>query len=138
MMFPKTKQPTHARWIQIDDNESFQDSSAANKSPKLEGNTKSIFTPVKPIYSRNLMIIDTVYESAPVSLSCSLNFNDDFLDIGLNGISRIPAEIKAELPPECLKSLEETLRIENQWKSRWGPESEFGHRRPPIINKGVV
>lgn len=139
MMFPRTKQPTRARWEQINDNDPGQDSYEYKDIPSnREGDQRSIFKPVNPIYSKNFMIVDVVYESAPASFSSHLNSDNDLFDLGFGGLSNISEEIKAELPTECLKSLEETLKMEKQWKSRWGPESEHGHRRPPIINKGVV
>ena len=47
-------------------------------------------------------------------------------------------DIKAELPPECLKAFEEALAKEQQWKSKWGSEGKDTMRRAPIIDKGLI
>lgn len=139
MQYPKIMQPTHARWEQIDDH--------AESRPKLtnghtdghdEGEVQSIFTPVKPIYSKNFMIIDTVYESAPASHMGVPGPDGDAHDLGFNGLSSVPDDIKSELPPDCLKAFEDALEKEMQWKNNWGTESSSTLRRAPAIDKGVV
>ncbi len=137
MQYPKSMQPTHARWEQVDDYEVATNGRVAN------GNTEdydegSIFTPVKPIYSRNFMIVDTVYESAPASNLGVPGPDGEFHDFGFNGLSSISDDLKAELPEECRVALEEALEKEMQWKNRWGSEGQSGHRMAPIIDKGVV
>ncbi|PVH87393.1 hypothetical protein DL98DRAFT_649652 [Cadophora sp. DSE1049] len=136
MHYPKTMQPTHARWEQIDDNE--VEAKALTNGHTEEHAEPSIFTPVKPIYSKNYMIVDTVYESSPSSTLGVPGPDGDFHDLGLNGLSDISDDIKAELPEECRLALEEALDKEMQWKNKWGSESQSGHRRAPIIDKGVV
>ncbi|KAI1000030.1 hypothetical protein K3495_g8168 [Podosphaera aphanis] len=141
MMYPRSMQPTHARWEQINDHEvtqgcSFHDN---DESLRLEGrNLPSKFPPVEPIFARNLMIVDTIYESPPSSLLGIPGPDSDMYDLGFNGLSSVSDDLKSELPPECLKAFEETLQIERQWKSRWKGETENGHRHVPIIDKGVV
>jgi chromatin structure-remodeling complex protein RSC7 len=139
MQYPKTMQPTHAKWIQIDDNEV-----EANKkllkdhAEDDEDMTSSIFTPVKPIYSRNYMIVDTVYESAPSSSYGVPGPDGDVLDLGFNGLSSVSDEIKSELPPDCLAAFERALEKEMQWKKKWGTESSDCSRRAPAIDKGLI
>lgn len=139
MQYPKTMQPTHARWEQIDDY------STQNSGLLTNGHTqddevaqKTIFTPVKPIYSKNYMIVDTVYESAPASHLGVPGPDGDAHDLGFNGLSSVPENIKAELPPECLEAFDEALAKERQWKNHWGTESQNTMRRAPVIDKGVV
>ncbi|CZT05022.1 related to nuclear localization protein NPL6 [Rhynchosporium agropyri] len=136
MHFPKTMQPTHARWEQIDDNKAAAEE--LRNGHDQEQAEQSIFPPVKPIYSKNYLIVDTVYESAPASTFGIPGPDGDYYDLGLNGISGISDDIKAELPEECRLALEEALEKEMQWKNKWGSESQSGHRRAPIIDKGVV
>ena len=62
----------------------------------------------------------------------------DDLDVGFNGLSSIPDDVKAELPPDCLKAFETALAKEKEWKNRWGTEAQNGLRRPPTIDKGVI
>ncbi|KAI6246079.1 Chromatin structure-remodeling complex subunit rsc7 [Erysiphe necator] len=136
VMFPKIIQPTRARWLQVNDVDSDQQS--CKHCTEKVGSSSSIFKPLKPICSKNLLVIDTIYESAPASFTSNLNYDDNEFDIGFSGLSSISEDIKAELPPECLRALEKTLKIESQWKSRWELKSENGSAYSPIINKGVV
>ena len=140
MHFPKTMQPTHARWEQIDDHEVEAKSRLANghKQEDEDGEEKSIFTPVKPIYSKNFLIVDTVYESAPAVHLGVPGPDGDTYDLGFNGLSAVSEDIKNELPPECRKAFDEALAKELEWKSKWGMETEFAHRRAPKIDKGMV
>jgi len=133
MQYPKSMQPTHAKWVQIDDNEV-----EANYGEDLGQEGSTMFTPVKPVYSRNYMIIDTVFESASSSNLGVPGPDGDAHDLGFNGLSSISDDIKAELPPECLKAFEEALKRERQWKSKWATETEDGSRRNPTIDKGVI
>jgi chromatin structure-remodeling complex protein RSC7 len=140
MHYPKTMQPTHARWEQIDDNEVEAKLHLANshKEEHEDSEEKSIFTPVKPIYSKNFLIVDTVYESAPAVNLGVPGPDGDTYDLGFNGLSSVPGDIKDELPPECRQAFEEALEKELQWKSKWGTESQFAHRIAPKIDKGMV
>ncbi|SZF04513.1 unnamed protein product [Blumeria hordei] len=139
MMYPKTMQPSHARWVQIDaDDEVMQNSHNNDLAANKEDSCSSIFPPLMPMYSKNMLVVDTVYESAPASLLGIPGPDGDTLDIGFTGLSGVPEEIKSELPPDCRKAFDQALNMEQQWKSRWGSESEHSHRRPPIIDKGVV
>jgi chromatin structure-remodeling complex protein RSC7 len=140
MQYPKTMQPTHARWEQIDDNEVQTNGSLPNghaEDPE-NGEVHSMFTPVQPIYSRNYMIVDTVYESAPASDFGVPGPDGDAYDLGFNGLTGVPDDIKAELPLECLKAFEDALVKELQWKNKWGPESRDAGRRAPAIDKGLI
>jgi chromatin structure-remodeling complex protein RSC7 len=140
MLYPKNMQPTHARWEQIDDNEAEikRELTNGHTADHDDEEVHSIFTPVKPIYSRNYMIVDTVYESAPASNLGVPGPDGDAYDLGFNGLSSVSEDIKAELPPECLKAFEAALEKEEQWKTRWGTESQSTHRKAPAIDKGVV
>jgi chromatin structure-remodeling complex protein RSC7 len=93
---------------------------------------------VKPIYSKNYMIVDTIYESAPGSTLGVPGPDGDDYDLGFNGLSSISDDIKAELPPECRKAFDDALEKEKQWKNKWGTESQFTHRKAPTIDKGVI
>ena len=139
MQYPKTMQPTHARWEQIDDNAVQAKLRITNGHTEdhEDGEDHTIFTPVKPIYSKNFMIVDTVYESAPFVNLGVPGPDGDTYDLGFNGLSSVPDDIKAELPPECLKAFEDALEKEMQWKNKWEAESQSAHRKAPKIDKGV-
>ncbi|KAJ5047240.1 uncharacterized protein L3040_003079 [Drepanopeziza brunnea f. sp. 'multigermtubi'] len=134
--YPKIMQPTHARWEQIDDHEETATAPLTNGDSENRAET-DFFTPVKPIYSKNFMIVDTVYET-PASNFGVPGPDGDFHDLGFNGLSSISDDVKAELPDDCRMALEEALAKELEWKSRWGSETADGHRKAPIIDKGVV
>ncbi|KAF4633940.1 hypothetical protein G7Y89_g4179 [Cudoniella acicularis] len=138
MQYPKIMQPTHARWEQIDDHEVEANADLVNgdNQDHKQDESSSMFPPVKPIYSRNFMIVDTVYETPSASNLGVPGPDGDLYDLGFNGLSAVSDEIKAELPPECRGAFEEALAKENEWKSRWGSEGQSTHRRAPIIDKG--
>jgi hypothetical protein len=102
MQYPKIMQPTHARWEQIDDNEVKFKGATANDQNL--GDDQTIFPPVDPILSRNYMVVDTIYESAPASNLGVPGPDGGVYDIGFNGLSDISDDIKSDLPPECLKA----------------------------------
>ena len=133
-------QPTHARWEQINDYEVEAKAKLLNghADEAQDEQTQSIFPPVKPIYSKNYRIIDTVYESAPSSNLGVPGVGAYVSDLGFNGLSSVPDDIRAELPPECLAAFEKTLAKEVEWKSRWSTEKNDARRKQPTIDKGLV
>ena len=139
MQYPKTMQPTHARWEQIDDYEVETNAKLLKDyaEPHKE-DSESMFPPVKPIYSRNYMIVDTVYESSPSSNYGVPGPDGDAYDLGFNGLASVSNDIKSELPPECLVAFEEALEKEMQWKTKWGTESSDSNRKAPAIDKGLI
>jgi len=139
MQYPKIMQPTHARWVQIDDN-AAQDVKLLTNGYKdgHETTVATIFEPVKPVHSKNFMIVDTVYESAPASHLGVPGPDGDAHDLGFNGLSSVPDDVLAELPPECRKEFEKALQKEVEWKNRWGTEIENTLRKAPPVDKGVV
>lgn len=136
MQYPKTMQPTHARWEQIDGHEVEARGNVSDDD--REDGTRSIFPPVKPIYSRNFMIIDTYYESPSTANPRVPGPDGDVYDLGFNGLSSISDDIRSELPPECLQAFNEALDKEMEWKGKWGSEGRDGHRKAPIIDKGTI
>jgi len=128
-------QPTHARWEQIDDNEIEANRSANNNENEHDS---KFFPPVKPIYSRNYMIVDTVMESAPASNMGIPGPDTECMDLSFNGLSGVSADIKDTLPPDCRAAFEEALKREMAWKGKWGSETANGCRRDPRIDKGVI
>ncbi|KAK6067209.1 nuclear localization protein [Seiridium cupressi] len=127
LQFPASMQPTHARFEQI------QDSSAPTDS--------KVFAPLNPVIPRNFKVIDTIMETPPASLPSSAyqqNYNvPDFL-ASFQGLGAMSDEIKDLLPPECRKAFDEAVAQESEWKAKWGPEAEMGHRRLPVIDAAIV
>jgi chromatin structure-remodeling complex protein RSC7 len=136
MQYPKTMQPTHAKWVQINDYAVKSKSTTTTDQPS--GDEPTIFPPVDPILSRNYMVVDTIYESAPASNLGVPGPDGAVYDIGFNGLADVSEDIKADLPPECLRAFEEALEKERSWKGHWGLESRDGLRRAPKIDKGPM
>ena len=137
VQYPKNMQPTHAKWVQIDDEAEANDG-LTNGHARDDDEIPTMFPPVKPIYSRNYMIVDTAYETPSYSNLGVPGPAGDVYDTGFNGLSSVADDIKAELPPECLAAFEQALAKELEWKNKWGTESTDTHRKAPIIDKGVI
>ena len=154
MHYPKSTQPTHARWEQIDSKSLNGDisyvpkiedtkattngdihmangtESALEESPLQEKGKMTLFSPVAPIYSRNYAIVDTEFE-APQSSSFGIPGNDkhDYeYDVGIRGLTNIQDDIIAELPPECMEAFLVARAQEQEWKDKWGNEATYGKR----------
>ncbi|ESZ91252.1 putative Chromatin structure-remodeling complex subunit rsc7 [Sclerotinia borealis F-4128] len=143
MQYPRTMQPTHARWEQINDNE-----------PQPESADSTLFPPVKPFFSRNLLIVDTYMESSPSThygvpgpdgagwdLGAGGNGNgigDNDMGMGMDGLCGVSEDILDALPEDCRKAFEEAREREREWKGRWGSESVDGGRRSVKVDKGLI
>jgi chromatin structure-remodeling complex protein RSC7 len=135
MQYPKTMQPSHARWEQINDYEVASKLSTNGHTPDSD---PGIFTPVDPKISRNYMVVDTIYQSGP-SPHCGIpGLDGDAHDLGFNGLSGVSDEIKALLPPDCLVAFEEALSKELEWKGQYTTENRDTHRKAPVIDKGLL
>jgi chromatin structure-remodeling complex protein RSC7 len=126
MQFPASMQPTHARIVQV------ADSAAPSES--------KVFTPLDPKIPRNFKVIDTIMETPRTGIASAVYqqqnvppFLKDF-----QGLGAVSDDIKDLLPPECRKAFDDALDKENEWKAKWGPESENAHRRAPIIDAAIV
>ncbi|TVY35587.1 Chromatin structure-remodeling complex subunit [Lachnellula subtilissima] len=136
--YPKTMQPSHARWEQIDDYEVQEKiENGEIEEPKAD---ETMFTPIDPVISRNYMVVDTVFEAPPYNYPSRLvpGPDGDSFDIGFNGLSGVSDDVKACLPPDCRAAFEEALEKETQWKNKWSGEAVDGHRRMPKIFLGQV
>lgn len=153
VMYPRTMQPTHARWEQVEPSEDTLSSSSASSSAASTA-ASSIFPSVRGIFSRNFRIHDISYESAPNS---SLNLvpgpDGDHHDLGSNGLIsldhevnddadadsedinfKMTAEVLAELPEDCRQAYLEAAAREWQWKNKWKGERVDGARANLAMN----
>jgi len=148
--FPKTLQPTHAKWEEVvaDIIEPFDGavirkplpangiSNGIDGADAINGNhtlvetakTDSIFSPVTAIISRNFLITDTYLQSAPVPAVGVPGSDGDYADVGANGLSGVPEDVLAELPPECRQAFDAAKQREFEWKSTWSTELKDGAR----------
>ena len=106
MCYPKTMQPTHARWEEVPPSDSD----------------------VPPIVSRNYLVVDTHYESPPISGLGIPGPDGDFYDVGVNGLPDLDEEDLATLTPECRVAFEKAKVEEHEWKNQWHSESVDGAR----------
>lgn len=129
MQYPAIMQPTQCRIEQI----APEDSGSAAQTSSLSG-------PVSMKMSRNFYITDTYLETPPAGISSAVYDKADKTDLlaPFDGLSAVPDDVKALLPPECRAAFDTAVGNEAEWKSRWGPESEKMSRRQPIIDKAIV
>jgi chromatin structure-remodeling complex protein RSC7 len=141
MHLPKIMQHTHARWEQVADKDEDVHMTNGishvtngvngvhlNGTRHKESHRNTIFPPVKPIVSRNFMVVDTVFESPPCSGLGIPGPDGDALDVGANGLRNINEDVLAELPADCKRAFEEAKERELEWKSKWGSEHRDGAR----------
>ncbi|KAJ5748168.1 uncharacterized protein N7511_009864 [Penicillium nucicola] len=100
----------------------------------------TIFPPVPRSVTDRCLVQDIIYESPQYSNMGIPGPDGDLHDIGYNGMVSIAnpthpefmtPEIIALLPPECKQALLDAATAEVEWKSKWGTESENGHRVQP-------
>ena len=145
MQYPKIMQPTHARWQQV------LPTSPASRTPPtaadhINGNlpdgpngtighsdgresaADTIFPDISPVFTRNFMISDTYYETPPASVLGYPGPDEEILDVGPGGLTRVPEHLLAELPESCRQSFVEARAVEKAWKQRWGTDHDDGAR----------
>lgn len=160
MQYPAIMQPTHARWERVPpptetpdlpngingtapkfitaDHEDIEMNDATDSQP-LDTSTPTIFTPVNPIYTRNYLIVDTLYETPPTGITAGIPGScDGTNDVGFNGLSSVSEEIRNLLPEECRVAFEKAVREERAWKGKWGGEERDGMRAGMVIHKGFI
>jgi chromatin structure-remodeling complex protein RSC7 len=164
MHYPAIMQPTHARWEVVTDTEpnpdeetngSLCETSTTARShheeedlpeadapsadaPPADAPPATIFRPIRPVYSRNFLIVDTLYENpshSNLGIPGPQSFSDD---VGFPGLSEISDEIKDLLPPECRREFDRALSSELEWKAKWSTEANDSLRRAPVIDKGLI
>ena len=127
MQYPVNTQPTRVRIEQVKD------------SAKAAGDSAR-FPPLDPKIPRNFKVIDTYMETPPAGISPAATEQREvpgFL-AEFQGLGAVSDDIRDLLPPECRNAFDQALANENQWKAKWGTESECAHRRPPIIDAAIV
>jgi chromatin structure-remodeling complex protein RSC7 len=106
MHYPKAMQPTHARWEEVPSSESD----------------------VPAIVSRNYLVVDTYYQSPPISGLGIPGPDGDYVDIGVNGLPELDEEDLSTLPPKARAAFEEAKKEESEWKHQWHSEKVDGAR----------
>lgn len=142
LQFPKTMQPTHARWEQVLPPETLDPDTVeiVNSSigPAYQDEAiDTIFPPIPPVYTRNFMISDTYYSTPASSTFGYPGPDEDVLDLGHKGLNSITEDVIAALPEDCRKALTETRAKEREWKESWGNERDDGNRASLKITYNV-
>ncbi|KAF2632439.1 nuclear localization protein [Macroventuria anomochaeta] len=111
MCYPKTTQPTHARWERV---------SAAE-------------TDVPPIVARKYLIVDKIFQQPPFAGLGIPGPDADYVDVGTNGLPNLADEDLAEMKPEESEVFEQMKNEEREWRSQWSGETTDGARSKPRI-----
>lgn len=91
--------------------------------------TTTILTPVKSIYARNFLIVDTHFASPPTSNFGVPGPDGPTLDVAhQTGLADVPNDVLAELPAECAAAFARARADEVRWKSAWATEAVDGGR----------
>ena len=145
MQYPKIMQPTHARWEQVLPRSPPSRSSLPGADQSngdlpnglngtsghyngREGAADTIFSDLRPVFTRNFMICDTYYETPPASVLGYPGPDEEILDVGPGELTRVPEHLLAELPEGCRQAFVEARGVEKAWKARWSTEKEDGAR----------
>ncbi|KAI5255742.1 hypothetical protein E4T42_01803 [Aureobasidium subglaciale] len=118
MFYPKIMQPTHVKWEHV---KSTEDAPNSNGEP-------AVFQPLPDRISRNYLVTDTYFESAPRANLGVPGPDGDADDLSTNGLSTIPQDVLDELPEECRAAFNEAKNAEIAWKSKWHNEHTDGAR----------
>lgn len=153
MFYPKIMQPTHARWEEVPPPSSGAEAKQQKQLPNGTDHTlpngsadpdamdtssehqrqpnQTIFHPVPSSISRTFTVIDTLFDSSPLSGTGYPGPDGNIMDAtsGSNGLSSVPDDIVDELPPGCREAFERERAKERKWKGGWGSEKEVGSRK---------
>lgn len=142
MHYPRIMQPTHARIVQVPND---------NSSTSQPSSTSTVFPPLKPAIARNFLITDTYLESpaagvAPAAYDVPLRTSApdreasaaaDFL-APFQGLKAVSDDVLELLPEQCRAAFERARGKEEEWFGRWGDEKEVMARREPVVDKAIV
>lgn len=137
--YPKTMQPSHARWEDMLDSTLQQlgtdpggngvlTHKTSHEDPTTADVEETIFKPLPEVYQRNFMIHDVHLQGAPSTSMGLPGLDSGTHDIGVEGVLGIDRDILEELPPGCHEALEAAQSREFEWKSQWLAEAVDGNR----------
>ncbi|KAL9608528.1 MAG: hypothetical protein Q9167_006642 [Letrouitia subvulpina] len=154
MQYPKTMQPSHARWEEalqqpqdpptILASHESQTATLANglhRQINHQDNNgsmaNSIFPQISPTFERNFMITDTYY-TRPESSNLGIPGPDkNVFDIGSVGLASVPEDVYMELSADCRQAFDRVKKEEMEWKRSWAGESVDGARAKLRISYNV-
>lgn len=111
MCYPKTTQPTHARWERV---------------PASE-------TDVPPIVAQKYLVVDKFFQQPPFAGLGIPGPDADYIDVGTNGLPNLNDEDLAQMKPEEREEFEGLKKEEREWRGLWDGETTDGARCKPRI-----
>lgn len=111
MCYPKTTQPTHARWERV---------------PATE-------TDVPRIVAQKYLIVDHIFQKPPFAGLGVPGPDADYIDVGTNGLPQLADEDLAAMKPEERQVFDSIKAEEREWRSQWSGETTDGARCKPRI-----
>jgi len=90
--------------------------------------TETIFPPVRPLYSRNFLIVDTHFVGPSTSDLGVPGPDGDVVDIEHRSFTNVSDDVLSELPRDCLQAFVEAKDKERKWRNGWATEVEDGLR----------
>lgn len=106
MCYPKTTQPTHAKWEEVPPEQSD----------------------VPPLVRKHFLVVDTYVQKPPYSGLGIPGPDGDFLDVGPNGLPDLEEEDIQTLPPEAQEAFRRAKIDEEWWRDQFHSETVDGAR----------
>ena len=127
--FPKSTQPTHARWERLPrESEEGDEQGRQLTDAAAPSGVQTMFSRVPANLAQNALVVDTVLVG-PSSTSGGLPGLDGHdLDLSATGLTDVADQVMAELPAACRLAFEQARSQELDWKRAWSQESEDGAR----------
>lgn len=135
---PKTLQPSHAKWTEVTQADSSSDDhrplqrmlEGPSKVDNLDQASSNVekFPSVAPLLARNFMITDVYYQTPSRPSLGYPGPDEEVWDIDPPGLAHVPDDVLAELPQECLRSFQDAVQEEKQWKHTWQGEAIDANR----------
>lgn len=114
MCYPRTTQPTHAKWEEV---------------PLQQSD-------VPPLVRKHYLVIDTYVQKPPYASLGLPGPDGDFLDVGINGLPELEEEDIDGMAPEAKEAYLQAREDEKWWKGQFGSEKVDGAR--PKIKVGFT
>ncbi|PNS13736.1 Chromatin structure-remodeling complex subunit rsc7 [Sphaceloma murrayae] len=116
LLYPKIMQPTHAKW------------EPAPAPAPARSDSDSPFPALPSTIPSSHLVVDLLLATPPDNHVGIPGPDGDAWDIGGNGLSGVPMDVRDELPDECRRAFDEAVRREEAWKAGWRGEDRDGWR----------
>ncbi|KAJ4305139.1 chromatin structure-remodeling complex subunit RSC7 [Kalmusia sp. IMI 367209] len=106
MCYPRTTQPTHAKWEEVSPAESD----------------------VPPLVRKHYLVVDTYVQKPPYASLGLPGPDADYLDVGINGLPDLEDEDVQSMTPEARETYVQAKKDEKWWRDQFHSESVDGAR----------